>query len=338
MHTTPGSRALIFGVVGVIAVATAAGQAWAAGSPETGRKAPDRASRAVPSASRVIVSRPSRCGPGGCKPERMFEVFGRGTPTGSDELKKSIEASGQSVRPAGSMAAEMAREKWEAAQRDAAAQSVQAHKSEIERARELIAAGKFEMALVPLKSHVAQQLARHNAALVADATKETAAPAGDAPAERSYVDPAELADLRRLLGFVLLAAGHADAASAVVRDVYRQDPDISTRALNLEPFGVTQRHLSETFAASVTFANRAKTGSSWLVAAMLAQSQGRWALSRTLVDRGVAAGLDRDIADAFAVAVDARVNPASGSKRSGTPKATKPSASVPGSGSQPAKK
>jgi hypothetical protein len=114
----------------------------------------------------------------------------------------------------------------------------------------------------------------------------------------------ELEDARRLLAFVLLGAGQPDAASAVVREMYRQDPQLAKRSLRLEAFGVAERETRTQFAASVTFANKAKTGSSWLMAAMLAQAERRWPLARTLIDRGVAAGLERDIADAMAVAID----------------------------------
>lgn len=256
----------------------------------------------------------------------LSAAFGQPDSTGNDELKKAIDASGQPVRPAGSMASELAREKWEASQREAAAKDVEASKSDWERAITLISQGKYDLALPPLKAHVARQIADERAAMEQASralaenqarNRETGQPAGAAPgatdaqsagtsvtSTQTPKSPVALEDTKRLLAFVLVATHQPDAGSAVVREMYRSDPRLARRPFHAEDFGISDHQLHDAFASSVTFGHRAKTGSSWLLAAMFAQAERKLPLARTLIDRGVANGLERDIADSFAVAID----------------------------------
>ncbi len=88
----------------------------------------------------------------------------------------------------------------------------------------------------------------------------------------------------------------------------RVPPRLARRPFAAADFGISEHQLGDVFASSVSFGHRAKTGSSWLMAAMLAQSEGKLTLARKLIDRGVENGLERDIADAFAVAIDEAID------------------------------
>lgn len=246
----------------------------------------------------------------------------KGEKSGADHLKDAIDASGQSVRPAGNMATEMAREKWEAMRREQQAKEVQEKKAVLLKAIELIEEGKHAEAMPLMKEHIAKQIAfmkdaekraeeerlakeakgKTEEAVPVEAPKELSAEEKAAAELASAMNAMEIEDTRRALAFLLLMNNQADAASAVVREMYRADPYLVQRPFDAGRFHVRERDLSAAFAASVSFANRAKTGSSWLQAAMLAQSQGRHELAKTMAEKGAAAGLERELADAFAIA------------------------------------
>lgn len=262
--------------------------------------------------------------------EVMATAPAPGEKTGAEHLKEAIDASGQSVRPAGNMATEMAREKWEAMRREQQAKEVQEKKAILLRAIELMEEGKHADALPLMKEHIAKQIAflkneekRAEEARAAKEGKDTnAAPEpavsdegakSDAAKELTAEEKAaaelaiamnamDIEDTRRALAYLLLMNNQADAASAVVREMYRADPYLVQRPLDAARFHIRERDLSAAFAASVSFANRAKTGSSWLMAAMLAQSQGRHDLAKSMAEKGAASGLERELADAFAIA------------------------------------
>lgn len=252
---------------------------------------------------------------------------------GAEELKKAIEASGQNIRPAGSMASELARERWEAERLRLAAEADESdvERPDWERALIFIEKGDFERALPFVKAHVGAQAeaeAKASAAAVAAAMEAARAKDGlngaivvrtseqaeaelkaevkadEAASEEPVVVSPPLDETKRLLAFVLLKVGQADTASALIRDMYREDPRLARRVFAFASMRVSERQLHEGFSASVGFANRAKTGSGWLQAAVLAQAEARLPLARTLIDRAAAAGLSKDIADAFAAAVD----------------------------------
>lgn len=246
----------------------------------------------------------------------------KGEKTGADHLKDAIDASGQSVRPAGNMATEMAREKWDAMRREQQAKELQEKKAVLLRAIELMEEGKHVDALPLMKEHVAKQIAflqdeekraeeerlakeangKTEAAAPGEASKELSAEEKVAAELASAMNVMDIEDTRRALAFLLVMNNQADAASAVVREMYRADPYLVQRPFDVGRFHVRERDLSAAFAASVSFANRAKTGSSWLLAAMLAQSQGRHELAKTMAEKGAASGLERELADAFAIA------------------------------------
>lgn len=243
-----------------------------------------------------------------------------GEKTGAEHLKDAIDASGQSVRPAGNMATEMAREKWDAMRQEEKAKELQEKRAVLDRAIGLMEEGKVVDALPLMKEHITKQIAflkdeekkaeearlaekgKPEGAVPDEVKKEPTAEEKAAAELASAMNAVDIEDTRRALAFLLLMNNQADAASAVVREMYRADPYLVKRPFDAARFHIRERDLSSAFAASVSFANRAKTGSSWLLAAMLAQSQGRHDLAKTMAEKGAASGLERELADAFAIA------------------------------------
>lgn len=110
---------------------------------------------------------------------------------------------------------------------------------------------------------------------------------------------AEPGDARatRMLGLALVAEGRVSDGASVVLMAYTRSPSLASDPAPGDVLGLdrvrdmTQRVVGE--------ANRSKSASSWLTAAVLAQAEGREPVARTMIGRARTAGLDAAVADRF---------------------------------------
>jgi hypothetical protein len=111
----------------------------------------------------------------------------------------------------------------------------------------------------------------------------------------------------RSLGVAMLISGNAADACAVVRRAYSLDPSLASQPFNLSllsPDGVSSTELVQ---RAVRDAQRNKSASAWLTAAVLAQSEGRETVALTMLDKARKEGLDSKIADRLAETIEAHV-------------------------------
>jgi hypothetical protein len=103
----------------------------------------------------------------------------------------------------------------------------------------------------------------------------------------------------RLLAISLLADGRPDDAASVLRGAYRQDARLAVEPLVPADAGLGTREVRDLVSRAVLQANRDQSASSWLVVAVLMQSEGRGELARAMLERSKAQGLEATIAEAL---------------------------------------
>lgn len=193
------------------------------------------------------------------------------TPT--DALKRSMDAAENPPRLAGSMAQEMLREQIEAKKKAEGWVNGEppppTPPDQI--ARSLCDHARFTDALPHVRAH----LAKH---------------ADDRAAQR-------------WLALALLGAKRTEDAIAVVRGIYRTDPLIARTPIDLDATGLKSQ-AQDLFLAAVAHANKTQASSAWLTAAVIAQAQARGEQARTCLAKARNAGLEADIHDPFAAALD----------------------------------
>ncbi len=113
---------------------------------------------------------------------------------------------------------------------------------------------------------------------------------------------ADDAGAARSLAVALLLAGKPGHAAEAILEAYRIEPGLAARPYDpsVLPANVSLRSL---VTRSVTKADRAKTPGAWLLAAALAQAEGRRDVAARLVERARAAGLDEGIVGEFMAAL-----------------------------------
>ena len=108
-------------------------------------------------------------------------------------------------------------------------------------------------------------------------------------------DPEDVASMR-LLAVALLGSRRAADASAAMRLAYAIDPVLAARPLDFGAAKLPATAPRDLVRLASTFANRAGTGSGWLLVAVLMQADGRVELADKMLDKAIAAGLTPDIA------------------------------------------
>ncbi len=117
------------------------------------------------------------------------------------------------------------------------------------------------------------------------------------------------ADSARALAVALLVADKPEHAGRTVVEAYRLDLTLTGRPYDPSslPDGVLSRSL---ISRLVKIAGRTKSPGTWLLAASLAQAEGRRDVAARFVERARSAGLDGPIADAFVVSLAKEVHDA----------------------------
>jgi hypothetical protein len=121
-------------------------------------------------------------------------------------------------------------------------------------------------------------------------------------------------DVSRVLALVLLANRQAAQGVAVMAQAYEQDPTLAERAIDVSTFKGGATKVRELFNAAFAHAQRVKSGSAFLTAAVIAQAEGRPEVARRIVSRGLEFGLDPKLGGTVMAALG---EPAAGGTRRG---------------------
>lgn len=118
-------------------------------------------------------------------------------------------------------------------------------------------------------------------------------------------DPANDRDgeSQRLLALALLGANRADEAAAAMRKAYRTDVGLVELPFDPEVVGEDDRRVRALTVRAVEYANREKSADAWFLVAVLMQAQNRVAVARTVLQRAIDAGLERQIAEPMSEAL-----------------------------------
>lgn len=112
------------------------------------------------------------------------------------------------------------------------------------------------------------------------------------------------ADAMRLLGMALIDNGRASDGIAVIGMAYRTDSSLPQRPLNPEVLQNGTARLRQHLNRVSAIANKEKSGTAWFVLATLMQAEGRNKQALAMVERARAAGVDGQVADELAAALN----------------------------------
>lgn len=104
----------------------------------------------------------------------------------------------------------------------------------------------------------------------------------------------------QLLAVVQAEQRRFDDAAAMMRAAYKLDPGLGPYRLDLASVNYSDRELRDLVSRCVIHANRANTGSAWLLVGTLMQAQGRDDHALRMLDRAKTLGLDGSIYDQIA--------------------------------------
>ena len=110
---------------------------------------------------------------------------------------------------------------------------------------------------------------------------------------------AEDADAMRLLGLAQIAGGKTPDGAAMIRAAYMLDPTLAERKIAYTELGFSGSAFRDVFTRAMSYANNARSGSAYLAVAVLAQAEGRDAITQQMVEKASKAGLQREISDAL---------------------------------------
>ncbi len=111
------------------------------------------------------------------------------------------------------------------------------------------------------------------------------------------------AGVERLLAMALLDDRKVDQGVAVLLHAYTKQPQLASDALDPRILSGGELEHRHRFSLVMDYANRVKTGSSYFAASVLAQSEGRFDIASKMLDRAIAAGLDKKVADEMKVGI-----------------------------------
>ncbi len=120
---------------------------------------------------------------------------------------------------------------------------------------------------------------------------------------RHLKDYPDDAGVERLLAIALLDDHKVDQAVAIFVHAYTKQPQLARDPLDWRALGASELDHHSRFNLVMAYANRTRTSGALFAAAVLAQSEGRMDVARTLSQRAVAAGLDKHVADEMTLAL-----------------------------------
>jgi hypothetical protein len=137
---------------------------------------------------------------------------------------------------------------------------------------------------------------------------EIALKGGDAPEAVKQLklhlkDSPDDAGVERLLAMALIDDRKVDQGVAVLVHAYTKQPQLAADPIEPRMLSGGELEHRRRFSVVMDYANRVKTGQSYFAAAALAQSEGRFDTAKKMLDRSIAAGLDKLVAKEMKVAI-----------------------------------
>ena len=99
----------------------------------------------------------------------------------------------------------------------------------------------------------------------------------------------------RLSALMYLEEKQPSEAATRITSAYKHMPELARRPINAAELQMSSARLRELVVKASKYAQRTKTGSSWLVMTVLAQAEGRTEVAMNNLKKASAAGLDQDI-------------------------------------------
>lgn len=112
------------------------------------------------------------------------------------------------------------------------------------------------------------------------------------------------ADSTRSLGLALLDSGRTSDGIAVIGMAYRSDATLPERPISPDAFQNGATRLRQNLNRVSSFANKEQSGTAWFVLATLMQAEGRPKQALAMLDRAKSAGIDSQVADELASALN----------------------------------
>ncbi len=116
-------------------------------------------------------------------------------------------------------------------------------------------------------------------------------------------DSPDDAGVERLLAMALIDDRKVDQGVAVLLHAYMKQPQLAGDPVEPRMLSGGELEHRRRFTQVMDYANRVKTGSSYFAAAALAQSEGRFDTAKKMLDRAIATGLDKKVAEEMRVAI-----------------------------------
>ena len=116
-------------------------------------------------------------------------------------------------------------------------------------------------------------------------------------------DSPDDAGVERLLAMALLDDRKVDQGVAVMLHAYMKQPQLAADALEPRLLSGGELEHRHRFTTVMDYANRVKTGASYFAASVLAQSEGRFDVAGKMLDKAIAAGLDKKVAEEMRVGI-----------------------------------
>ena len=114
------------------------------------------------------------------------------------------------------------------------------------------------------------------------------------------------AGVERMLAIALIDDRKVDQGVAVLIHAYMKQPHLAQDALEPRTLSGGDLDHRHRFTQVMDYASRVKTGSSYFAAAVLAQSEGRFDTAKRMLERAIATGLDKKVAEEMKVALATR--------------------------------
>ncbi len=116
-------------------------------------------------------------------------------------------------------------------------------------------------------------------------------------------DSPDDAGVERLLAMALIDDRKVDQGVAVLIHAYTKQPHLAQDALDPRLLSGGDLDHRRRFTQVMEYSSRVKTGSAYFAAAVLAQSEGRFDTAKRMLDRAIATGLDKKVAEEMKVAI-----------------------------------
>ena len=116
-------------------------------------------------------------------------------------------------------------------------------------------------------------------------------------------DSPDDAGVERLLALALIDDRKVDQGVAVLVHAYTKQPHMAQDAIEPRLLSGGELDHRHRFSVVMEYATRVKTGGAYFAASVLAQSEGRFDTAKKMLDRAIATGLDKRVAEEMKVAI-----------------------------------